>query len=307
MRFVDLFCGPGFATRGLMDAGLTPVLGVDNSFVALSGYRFNSRSQVMEADIGNLSGLVARKIAATRPDLVWMSPPDEMRPQVKERLWKVDEQPDALVLEAVRFAARCEPRFIVMERAAGALQLEAMRQIEALLLHYGRPDVLEISERLHAGSAQDRWRTYLIWGMRAWEAPVIGLSDRPGCAADVVDRHLPVSQKKRGLSAQCVEALARLNELGGGVLALERGAWVTLAISRMDEPHPVFTAHTQLLYVYDGGWRAPTAGEYKRLLGVSDSFDLPGKAPERHRHACHGTDARVSALIGRLLMSRASR
>lgn len=80
-----------------------------------------------------------------------------------------------------------------------------------------------------------------------------------------------------------------------------------LEISRLNEPHPVLTARTQLLYAYDGGWRAPTAGEYRRLLGVAADFQMAARGPERHRQASHATDARVSALIGRSLMSGAWR
>ena len=75
LRVVDLFCGGGGLSKGLMDAGLDVVAAFDNWPTALSFYRDNiSGHPAIKADISNLSEMIPL-VESFKPDLIAGGPP----------------------------------------------------------------------------------------------------------------------------------------------------------------------------------------------------------------------------------------
>jgi len=75
LRVVDLFCGGGGLSRGLMDAGFDVVAAIDNWPVALEFYRENiPEHPALEADLSDFSTVVPI-IERFKPDLLAGGPP----------------------------------------------------------------------------------------------------------------------------------------------------------------------------------------------------------------------------------------
>ncbi len=77
LRFGDLFCGVGGFTKGLEQAGLQCVLGVDFNKFAVEAYRKNFSHECLELDLSveENQELVAKKLKDARVDLVVGGPP----------------------------------------------------------------------------------------------------------------------------------------------------------------------------------------------------------------------------------------
>lgn len=77
LTFGDLFCGAGGFTQGLVQAGLTCVLGAENNAHAVAAYRKNFSHECLQIDLSLEENqiLVAQKLRDARVDLVVGGPP----------------------------------------------------------------------------------------------------------------------------------------------------------------------------------------------------------------------------------------
>jgi DNA (cytosine-5)-methyltransferase 1 len=75
LRTIDLFCGGGGLSKGLMDAGFDVIAAFDNWPAALVFYNANIKShQAERADISDIDAMAAR-LTPMRADLIAGGPP----------------------------------------------------------------------------------------------------------------------------------------------------------------------------------------------------------------------------------------
>ena len=117
LRTVDLFCGGGGLSKGLMDAGLDVVAAFDNWPVALSFYRDNiSGHPVLEADISNLSEMIPL-VRSFKPDLIAGGPPCQDFSSAGKR---AEGDRANLTISYAELVAKIGPKYFVMENVERA-------------------------------------------------------------------------------------------------------------------------------------------------------------------------------------------
>ncbi len=119
---IDLFCGAGGLSRGLEDAGITVLCGIDSWDVATRTYALNFSHPVLCADLSNMTALEIRKrtgIGNKRPDLVVGGPP--CQGFSVQRVGPDYDVRNNLVLEFGRLVREFRPRMFLMENVPGLL------------------------------------------------------------------------------------------------------------------------------------------------------------------------------------------
>jgi len=118
VTFVDLFCGAGGFSRGMRDAGLTCLGGVDFDATACETYAKN-HGLALEADARELTAaaLLARLTGGVRPDVIVASPPCQSISACGASADRVVEA-DALWREAVRLARDVGAHAVVVENVS---------------------------------------------------------------------------------------------------------------------------------------------------------------------------------------------
>ena len=66
IKIIDLFCGIGGLTHGLIKEGLDVVAGIDNDLSCKFGYEYNNKTQFIDADILNVTADQINKLFGTK-------------------------------------------------------------------------------------------------------------------------------------------------------------------------------------------------------------------------------------------------
>lgn len=116
-RTVDLFCGGGGLSKGLMDAGFNVVAAYDNWHAAISFYHDNIKEHpVIEADISNLESMIPM-VESHKPDVIAGGPPCQDFSSAGKR--KEGCRANLTVLYAELVTA-IKPKFFIMENVERA-------------------------------------------------------------------------------------------------------------------------------------------------------------------------------------------
>lgn len=309
MRFIDLFCGAGLASHGLMQAGLVPALGVDVSEPALEAYGRNV-ARALACDLARpVPRDVVLELIHAHPHVAWLSPPDVLHTAWERRTWTLEDPGVALIINGCRLASMCRPAYIVLEVMPGTVNDEMLGRLLALMPGYSVPELRTIDAHRHAGAPAVRERAYVIWTLAGEPRPVPIVAEQPArlTVVDAIDRRLPV-QTGPGTNAKRTKAISRLLAMGGGMAdcrAYSSAKQMVSGLHGNGDPHPPIHGAAQYLYVYNGGWRMAEEADFKRALGAPDDFALAGVKAQRLKQIAGATDSRVAALIGRSLMQAA--
>ena len=118
---VDLFCGAGGLSRGLEDAGIHVLAGVENNEIAATTYRNNLPGTLIIDDIRNvLSDIVLNTIHKTSGELFLLAgcPPCQTFSSLQKGNVENDYR-NNLIFDYVRMAMELRPLFILMENVPG--------------------------------------------------------------------------------------------------------------------------------------------------------------------------------------------
>lgn len=121
LKAIDLFCGAGGLSAGLLKGGFDVCLGVDNNKAALQTYRYNMKqTKLIEKDIRMVSAEEIAEIACIEKGgnfLLAGCPPCQGFSNIGKR----DEFDikNELVYDYVRIVNQLEPSFILMENVPG--------------------------------------------------------------------------------------------------------------------------------------------------------------------------------------------
>jgi len=116
---IDLFCGCGGVTEGLMQAGFTVVAAVDNDPICCQTYRLNHPEvNLLEKDICKTSARSLKTILGKRKlDLLVVCAPCQPFSSLNK-----SNKPDErvyLILQSIRFAKALKPNYVLFENVPG--------------------------------------------------------------------------------------------------------------------------------------------------------------------------------------------
>jgi DNA (cytosine-5)-methyltransferase 1 len=133
MRAVELFCGAGGMSRGLLDAGFEIALAYDAWAVAVETYRQNVGLHVRQVDLSNLLPVIP-EIAKLRPDLICGGPPCQDYSLAGRRTEGTNAN---LTLAFAIIVASVRPAWFWMENVIPAARSAAWAEARAILERAG--------------------------------------------------------------------------------------------------------------------------------------------------------------------------
>lgn len=160
-RTVDLFCGCGGLTTGLVQAGFDVVAGVDGWKDAITVYKANHESEnhdCLHFDLSDVEGTIDL-VSKYRPFLIAGGPPCQDFSSAGHR--EEGERAD-LTVKYAKVIAGVKPVAFIMENVPRAKLSSAFREAKAILSAAGYGLTLEVLNAAHHGVPQLRKRMFLI-------------------------------------------------------------------------------------------------------------------------------------------------
>jgi len=111
MRAVDLFCGAGGMSAGLMDAGIEVVTALDHWAVAVNTYNRNIGEHAEPCDLSVVEA-ASTGVGASAPDIIVAGPPCQDFSTAGKR---VEGRQANLTVAFAEIVATCGPDFFLME------------------------------------------------------------------------------------------------------------------------------------------------------------------------------------------------
>lgn len=176
MRAIDLFCGAGGMTSGLVARGFEVVGAVDSWDVAIGSHRRNFDHPVIQSDIAELDAATLLAELDVDPamviDLVVGGPP--CQGFSIQRIGPDHDERNHLVLEFARLTMDLAPRYVLMENVKGLLGRRGaplLRECLRLLAEGGYEASVDVVDAADFGVPQRRLRAILS-SWRNGEAPL---------------------------------------------------------------------------------------------------------------------------------------
>ena len=132
MRVVDLFCGSGGLSKGLIDSGMEVVAAYDNWQVCVDTYNRNIACHAEVLDLSNVSEAL-EAIRPHSPDLIAGGPPCQDFSSAGKR---VEAGRASLTRNFAEIVAFCRPDFFLMENVPRARTSETFRHLTEILDAY---------------------------------------------------------------------------------------------------------------------------------------------------------------------------
>jgi DNA (cytosine-5)-methyltransferase 1 len=220
---VDLFCGAGGASLGLLAAGFDLRLGVDIDPTYGMSHSANMPGRFMAADLRQLDADKIGQAAEVGPgelDLLFAGPPCQGFSMMGARV--VWDERNNLFREVLRVTSGLRPRAVVVENVPGLLTLGGGAYLRAILQGLGEAGyVASCAELLAAqyGAPQMRWRLVVA----AWRDD-LGIPPGYGFPApthgdrgigDLVSNRTVTADDMRGF-VTAYEAISDLPAVGAG-------------------------------------------------------------------------------------------
>lgn len=310
MRFIDLFCGMGLASRGLMNAGLTPVYGVDSDYWATQTYRRNIAPVVNENLMQDAPSLPERH-RLSNIGLVWASPPGAPAHRHEDGSVTHDPVSEAIAFQTLRHALSYKPDYIVFEHKLGVIDRRGRERMAEVADGYEAPTMLTIDPYLHAGGPAARARSYHVWRKRGLPRPPIEMNKASEPASDARAAISPGIALKADFSGLSSWRRRFIEE----AMSMRYGAAVNFTSARgrthqrtppnvtsLGLSHPEIVERMQIYYATPEGWREADIPDFRRALGVPDRYRIEGVRLVQSKQLSNATDVRAAALIGRSLL-----
>lgn len=166
MAAVDLFCGGGGLTLGLIRAGFDVVAAVEQDGSACATYGVNHRGvATLQADIRALNGQdIVGRTGGRRVALLGGCPPCQGFTSLSAR-YKRDDPRNRLTLELARFAEELRPRVVMMENVPRLAGTHIYRELWGRLHAAGYQLVDQVLQVADYGIPQSRRRLVLLGGL----------------------------------------------------------------------------------------------------------------------------------------------
>lgn len=160
LRTVDLFCGCGGLSRGMMDAGFDVRLGIDWDEDALETYRNNLDHTALRHDLTDWEGAVG-KIRERLPvcDVIVGSPPCTEFSRAGNQ---VEGGVASLTVSFARVVTSILPDFFIMENVPDVAQSSSLATAVSILTASGYSVASFVKDARHVGVPQARRRLFLV-------------------------------------------------------------------------------------------------------------------------------------------------
>lgn len=132
MRVVDLFCGSGGLSRGLMDSGMEIVAAYDSWRTCIDTYRRNLGDHAEVLDLRQTQQAIAA-VKRHKPDMIAGGPPCQDFSTAGRR---VEAKQATLTCDFARIVAACRPPFVLMENVPQARNSRAYQDLKRILPDY---------------------------------------------------------------------------------------------------------------------------------------------------------------------------
>ena len=159
---VDLFCGSGGLSAGLMDTGVDVVAAYDNWEAAISTYRRNLGDHAFQKDLADAKG-VATGISGIAPDIIAGGPPCQDFSSAGKR---VEGDKANLTTSFGKIVATCKPSFFLMENVPQVRFSEKYRYMVEQLGKSGYELAEIVLDASHCGVPQARKRFFAFGSLR---------------------------------------------------------------------------------------------------------------------------------------------
>jgi DNA (cytosine-5)-methyltransferase 1 len=172
---IDLFCGAGGASHGLMRAGWDLRLAADVDLACSLTHRSNLSGEFLTADLRTVEADQVMSIVDVSPgqlDLLFAGPPCQGFSIIGSRV--VWDQRNNLFKEVLRLARTLQPRCVVIENVPGLVTLARGAYLHAILEGLSAEGYEAACAELLAaqyGAPQMRWRLIIIGWRKDLEIP----------------------------------------------------------------------------------------------------------------------------------------
>ena len=203
VKVIDLFCGIGGLTHGLIKAGLDVVAGIDNDNSCKFGYEHNNNTRfiakdILEVDADEIERLFGDREKATRV-LVGCAP---CQPFSKLNLSQITDKQLEPLGKFARLIEETLPDIVSMENVVGLANKEkypVFKSFEATLKQNGYKCKYEIVNASDYGVPQNRKRLVLL-ASRLGKIKLIEKThkDKKVTVRDVIEDLEPIGHGERG-------------------------------------------------------------------------------------------------------------
>lgn len=199
IKAIDFFAGAGGLTRGLLDAGIDVVAGVDNDERLRETYeRNNEPSRFIKQDIAAIDIKALRgEVGIASADTTLYAACTPCQPFSTLNRSKGDDNQKALLLKFAEIVAESPPDFVIVENVPGlnnALGRDIYRQFEAILLEHGFSADARLLDAKHFGVPQTRKRFILVASRHGTaKLPATTTADEPPTVRDHIHKYARIS------------------------------------------------------------------------------------------------------------------
>lgn len=192
---VDLFCGAGGASLGLVQASWDLRLATDVDLACSSTHRANLPGDFLTADLRTVDTdkvLAAADVSPGQLDLLFAGPPCQGFSIIGSRV--VWDKRNNLFKEVLRLASELQPRCVVIENVPGLVTLARGAYLRAILEGLSAAGYEAACAELLAaqyGAPQMRWRLIIIGWRKDLEIPAGYGFPRPTVGAVEIGDLLP--------------------------------------------------------------------------------------------------------------------
>lgn len=206
---LDLFCGAGGLTVGLVKAGFSVIAAIDNDPLAVETYHVNHpQVPILGSDISRISpSSLMRKTGVKRGDLDLLAacPPCQGFSTLgtRNRSRGFRDSRNKLVLEIVRFAEALFPKVLLIENVPGLVKSVYGRVLLGRLKSLGYEIACSVVDAADYGVPQRRYRAVITGsrigvpmecpkrGIQTTVRSVISRMDQPGDSGDPLHDSMP--------------------------------------------------------------------------------------------------------------------
>lgn len=155
---VDLFCGSGGLSAGLIDAGIEVVSAYDNWDAAIKTYKRNIGSHALNFDLSDVAASV-KEISKYKPDLIAGGPPCQDFSTAGKR---TEGKQANLTVAFGQIIAACKPNFLLMENVPQARLSESYKYMREMLEQMGYNFSEHLLDACLCGVPQSRKRIFVF-------------------------------------------------------------------------------------------------------------------------------------------------
>lgn len=310
-NFIDLFCGAGGITQGMVQAGFNPVASVECIPVASATHKRNfPNCHHFCGDITDLNAVAwLNEIGSPEIHVVTGGPPCQGFSTAGKR--DPNDPRNALFRQFVRVVSEVKPLYVVMENVAGILTMQNGKVREAIIEEFakiGYPNMsVAVLESAHYGVPQFRARAIFIANRLGLQNPYPKQQLTPDnyrpieSAISDLPAYTPIPAINHEWTRHSEKFMERISKVPAGGSLYETFAdafkrqYVGLPAMTVKENHGGTHIHPHLN-------RVISAREMARLQTFPDSFIFEGSMKKAMWQIGNAVPPRLAECIGHALI-----